>query len=55
MSQRSSRRRISSPPDAYTELLDHVERHSYLEDTQMTLRWDQHVAMPDGGAPTRSK
>jgi len=46
---------MSSTPDAYTELLDHVERHSALEQTQLTLRWDQQVTMPEGGAPARSK
>ncbi|MFB6299298.1 MAG: carboxypeptidase M32 [Halobacteriales archaeon] len=46
---------MSDPPAAYTDLLERVKRHSYLQDVSMTLRWDQQVMMPDGGAPARSK
>ncbi|ACV10340.1 Carboxypeptidase Taq [Halorhabdus utahensis DSM 12940] len=42
-------------PDAYAELLDHVQQLSYVADAGGLLRWDQQVMMPDGGTPARSK
>lgn len=45
---------MASSPDAYTELLDHFERFSHLQDAAMTLRWDQLVMMPKAGTPARS-
>jgi carboxypeptidase Taq len=46
---------MSSTTDAYADLLDRVERFSYLQDAGMNLRWDQQVMMPDEGARARSK
>jgi carboxypeptidase Taq len=42
-------------PDAYQQLLDRVQRMTYLGDAGGVLSWDQQVMMPDGGAPARSK
>ncbi|PSQ47068.1 carboxypeptidase [Halobacteriales archaeon SW_6_65_15] len=42
-------------PDAYEQLLDRVERLSYLRNASSVLRWDQQVMMPEGGAPARAK
>ena len=42
-------------PDSYEELVDHVERLTYVSDASDVLGWDQQVMMPEGGTPARSK
>jgi len=42
-------------PDAYTELLDEIERINAVGSASGVLSWDQQVMMPEGGTPARSK
>jgi carboxypeptidase Taq len=42
-------------PDAYEELLDRYRRISNVREAAGVLNWDQHVMMPEGGTPARSK
>jgi carboxypeptidase Taq len=42
-------------PDAYSELVQKVQRLSNVTQAGMVLAWDQEVMMPEGGTPARSK
>ncbi len=42
-------------PEAYSELLDEIERINAIQSASGVLSWDQQVMMPNGGTPARSK
>jgi carboxypeptidase Taq len=42
-------------PAVYTEMLDHVQRLTYVGDAGGLLDWDQQVMMPEAGTPARAK
>ena len=42
-------------PEAYTALLEDIERHATVKSASSVLSWDQQVMMPEEGTPARSK
>ena len=44
----------TEPPEAYTALLDEINRYNAVESATEVLSWDQQVMMPEGGTPARS-